>query len=281
MLAQIAVAAIAGAMLPGIAAAAATEEVAPAYRLKIAEWLFREGNHAGEDHAKTRQSCHIAAAEYQKLADLGYDHPDLFLNLGNAHLLAGELPQAILAYQRGLRRHPLHPQLWENLTAARDLVAYPQDAWRHRPADDSWPPWLPRPAPASLLQTALVFYSLAWLGIAAWLVSRRRWAAVVTILLFIASGLPAAWWGYLDYRIAQDEEHPLVVVAVNGVTLRRGNGPLYPHHPQLPLVNRGMEARLLNERGGWVQVEFPGGDVGWLPGEAVLVDAAPSQLVTK
>jgi hypothetical protein len=33
-----------------------------------------------------------------------------------------------------------------------------------------------------------------------------------------------------------------------------------------------MEARLLHRRGGWLQVEFPGGAVGWVPQAAALVD---------
>jgi tetratricopeptide (TPR) repeat protein len=274
MLAQIALAALAIAMLPRMAHEVAAEPVAPEHRLRIAGWLFHQATteNARGDHSLARQNYHIAAAEYQKLADEGYDHPDLYLNLGNAHLLAGELPQAILAYHRGLHQHPLHEQLWESLDAARDVVAYPDDGWRQRPAGDHWPPWLPRPAPASLMHTALGLYVLAWLAVAAWLVVRRRWTAIVAILLFLACSLPAAGWGYLDYRIAQEDEQALVIVAVNGVTLRRGNGALYAQHSRLPVVNRGMEARLLSERGGWVQVQFPGGDVGWLPRGAVLVD---------
>jgi hypothetical protein len=231
---------------------------------------------AGDDQAKTREQWRIAAVKYQKLVDEGYDHPDLFLNLGNAHLLAGELPQAVLAYHRGLHDHPLHAKLGENLDAARDQVAYPDNDWRHRPAGDDWPPWLPRPSPTVLLNTALMLYCLAWFGVAAWLVFRSRWAALVAVLMFLTSAVPAAWWGFLDYRIAQDDEHLVVVVAVNGVALRRGNGPLYPQHPRLPVVNRGMEARLWSERGGWVQVQFPGGEVGWLQRGAVLTESPAS-----
>jgi hypothetical protein len=214
---------------------------------------------------------HPSAREYQNMVDAGYDHPDLFLNLGNANLQAGDLPQAILAYRRGLEQHPLHANLWENLEAARDMVAYPDDAWRHRPAGDNLPPWLPRPSPDSLLYAALAFYALAWLAVAGWLVWRRRAIGIVAILLFLTAIPFAGGWQYLEFERMQDARHPLVVVAVNSVTLRRGNGSLYPQHPRLPLVNRGMEARLVNQRGDWVQLEFPGGDVGWLPRGAVLM----------
>src|SRR5262249_59513811 len=53
------------------------------------------------------------------------------------------------------------------------------------------------------------------------------------------------------------------------VALRKGNATSYPARfaPKLP---RGVEARELPRRGGWVQVELAGGAVGWLPGGAVL-----------
>ena len=66
-------------------------------------------------------------------------------------------------------------------------------------------------------------------------------------------------------------EHALVVVARDGVLLRKGNGPDYPPRSEAPL-NRGVEARLLYRRGGWLQVELAGGEVGWLPASAALVD---------
>jgi hypothetical protein len=129
---------------------------------------------------------------------------------------------------------------------------------------------MPRPSPDFFLESALAIYALAWLAVACWLILRRTWVAIVAVALFLIALLPATGWGFLDYQIAHQRQNPVAVVAVNGVTFRRGNGPAYPPHPHLPLVNRGMEARLLHERGGWLQVQFPSGDIGWLPRAAVI-----------
>ena len=82
----------------------------------------------------------------------------------------------------------------------------------------------------------------------------------------------AGLWTYLTWRGWREAERPLVVIARDGVPLARGNGPTYPPNPQLPQLNRGMEARLLHNRGGWVQLQFPGGEIGWLPRQAVVTE---------
>ena len=98
-----------------------------------------------------------------------------------------------------------------------------------------------------------------------------------------------------DARLRADERHPLVVIAQDGVLLRKGNGEAYPRRYDTP-VNRGVEARLVEEREGfpatrgavglalgaptgvvaehqgWVQIELAGGEVGWVPRRFVLID---------
>jgi hypothetical protein len=63
----------------------------------------------------------------------------------------------------------------------------------------------------------------------------------------------------------------VVVAARDGVRLLRGNGPSYPPRYEARL-HPGAEARSLCRRGDWLQVELSGGEVGWLPRSAVLVD---------
>ena len=66
-----------------------------------------------------------------------------------------------------------------------------------------------------------------------------------------------------------------MIIADDGVLLRRGNGLTYPPRYETP-VNRGAEARLLVERGDWLKVELAGGQSGWVPLKYVLLDAEPA-----
>ena len=97
-----------------------------------------------------------------------------------------------------------------------------------------------------------------------WLAFAGFWLAGLALL----GGL---WWHDWRHR-SHDESRPLVVVR-DDVMLRKGNADGYPARlePRLP---RGVEARELTRRGGWVQVELAGGAVGWLPEAAVIVNEA-------
>ena len=63
---------------------------------------------------------------------------------------------------------------------------------------------------------------------------------------------------------------PLAILIDDKIELRQGNAASYPPLPDLPALPRGFEARVICRRGGWVQVAFPAGPVGWLPESAIL-----------
>src|SRR5438105_5770653 len=80
-----------------------------------------------------------------------------FHNLGNAHFLADQLPEAILAYQHGLRLDPNDGGLRENLEYARARVQAPFGE-RGRPEADNWPDWLYRPSAFQVLAATFLIY---------------------------------------------------------------------------------------------------------------------------
>ena len=98
----------------------------------------------------------------------------------------------------------------------------------------------------------------------------RRLLAAGAVAALAAAGLTVLV--VLAVQSERDErDRPLVVVSEDGVILRKGDGLAYPPRYDTPL-NRGVEARRLFERDGWVQIELSGGEVGWAPREALLID---------
>jgi hypothetical protein len=130
---------------------------------------------------------------------------------------------------------------------------------------------LPHVRAEVLLIAASIAYALAWIGLMRWrMVRSGRLLTGGVIALFVAV-LFAVW---LMVRAGQEQEeavHPLVVICRDGVLLRRGDGPAFPPRYDTP-IHRGVEARRLFERDGWVQIELTGGEIGWVSRQAVLVD---------
>src|SRR6516165_4265113 len=91
--------------------------------LAEAEAAFQLGVERRFEPAEARGNFLRAAELYEQLRQRGASSPALLRNLGNAYLLAGDVPKAILAYRRGLRVAPSDRRLQEGLSWARSQVA--------------------------------------------------------------------------------------------------------------------------------------------------------------
>jgi tetratricopeptide (TPR) repeat protein len=239
--------------------------------LRQAETAFQEGTRLRDRPGEARRAFAEAAERYADLHRRGAVSAALFLDEGDADLLAGDLARAILAYRRGLRLAPNNRMLRRNLEYARGLVAYPESSSMGRPPVAVLPPWLPHVPSEVVLTLALLVYGLGCVLLTRWWMLRRGRllaAGVLALAAVLPFGAVLAWRAHVRQGKAR---HPLVVIADDGVLLRRGNGLSYPPRYEAP-VNRGVEARLLFERGGWLKVELSGGESGWVPGRYALVD---------
>ncbi|MBX9679788.1 MAG: hypothetical protein K2X38_13580 [Gemmataceae bacterium] len=218
---------------------------------------------ARREEAKTH--FEQAVARFTELQRAGIRHPALFRNLGNAHSLADNLPEAILAYRQGLLLDPRDASIREALHLARAQVLR-VDETHGRAEQESWPSWLPWPGFGVLLSVSLTAWAAACItGWRAWRSRSPQLIALATCLLVPAIVGGLTWKSRADLANADN----LVVVRDDAVALRRGNGPHFAVHPELPVLRRGMEARRLHERGGWMQIRFASGEVGWVPHEAI------------
>jgi tetratricopeptide (TPR) repeat protein len=239
-----------------------------------AEAALQKALHLPSSTTEARQAFRRAAELFEDLRRHGAENAGLFRNLGNAYLLAGELPQAILAYRRGLRLAPSDPVLRAGLAFARTRVVHMATGNFGRPREESLPHWLPRLASPWLVGSLLVFYSINWLAFTRWRMIGASWLLESSIVLFVIVTLLAGAVAYEEWRQRDEREHPLAVIADDGVLLRKGNGLSYARRYDTP-VNRGVEARLLHARGAWLQIELGGGEVGWVPRRFVLLDSLP------
>jgi hypothetical protein len=236
--------------------------------------------HAGVEKRFSPQEAQMhfrrAAELYEQLRCRGVEGVAMNHNLGNAYLLSGDFPRAILAYRRTLRYAGSDRQIQEALAFARSQVAFPNGGYLGRPPVEQRPPWLPRLSPAWYASFGFVFYYLAWLAVTYWWTGRPgHWLLWAALCFFVALILGVALVAE-ERRDADFTNRPVVVLSDDGVLLRTGNGFSYPPRSETPL-NRGVEARLLFVRSDWLQIELSGGEIGWVPREYALVDEPGSK----
>jgi hypothetical protein len=256
---------------PPPAADAVLSDLANDEITRRAEQEFQRGVELRGARDKAIPHFKIASEYFEELCRRGVSNPELYRNLGNASLLADELPRAVLSYRRGLRLAPTDPDLQTGLTEARGRVVYAATGGFGRPPDDYRPPWLPRVGSAELLAAVVLCYVVACLYGTRWLMTRRGWPLICALVASVAAiALTSLMISALkSERVGR--EHPLVIVAEDGVLLRKGDGLAYPPRYETPL-NKGVEARRLYERGDWSQIELSGGEIGWMRSDKLLVD---------
>jgi tetratricopeptide (TPR) repeat protein len=266
---------VAGVMLGVLLAVAGSDDASrpvldDAALLREAEQAFRIGTSASTPEAQA-VAFRQAAEHYEALRERGCQNAALFRNQGNAYLLAEDLPQAILAFRRGLRLAPGDADLQAGLAQARARVLYPSSESFGRPPVEHWPPALPHPSLGMLLLLTAALYTLGCLGVARWFMLRRRAALVLAGGAFLFASVAAAAVLYTCMERRDAITYPIVIVNEDDVILRKGPGARYEKRSDLKL-HRGIEGRLRFERAGWLQVQLAGGEVGWMPRDIVIVD---------
>ncbi len=228
-----------------------------------AKEAFRNGKELLGRPKEARSAFGEAARLCEELRRRGVSGADHYLRQGNAEYLSGNLAKAPLSYRRGLRIAPGDRKLQENLDALRDQVAYP-DTQISRPPELLWPSWLPYPSSDFVFVVVFLFYAYACANLASWCLRADRSSLLRGMLGAVVASLLLLAWAGMIRQDQLDDQSAIVVVAKDNAGFYRGNGRSYPRHDKMPVLHAGMEAHLRHRRGGWLQIEFVGGAVGWV-----------------
>ena len=202
---------------------------------------------------------------YEAVIERGIANGYVFFNLGNAYLRNGELGRAIASYRRALALLPREQDAQANLEFARksrrDDLAPPSPA----PILRTLFFWHYSLSRAELMRVAVLTNLLMW-GVAVLLLYRRRsevlrWLLVGLSVILVASAGSLLVRGVKPRRVA--------VVIPQEIDARSGT--------DLNTVVRfklhaGTEVLATGVREGWIQIELPDGQRGWIEsGHAELV----------
>ena len=230
-----------------------------AQSLSYPDSLFQAGV-----EAYTQGDFDQALKDWKDVEATGLMSKELYYNLGNAYFKSGEIAPAILWYERALRLDPSDADIRYNLDFARALT---QDKieevpeiffvqWRHALCY-----LLPSNTWAAL---CLVFLALAVACALLFLLGstsgRRRLGFFVGIACLILAFLG---WDFAQWQrqeaLAQDRA--IVMRPVSSVKSSPSDGSA----KDLFILHEGTRVRILDNVGGYSQIEIADGRQGWIP----------------
>ena len=195
---------------------------------------------------------------------LAVRNSSLYVNLGNAQLQCERLGAAIVAFRKALALDPGHTQAQQNLTYARSLLP----AWIQREPERTFSSsfffwnryW--RPQTTALLAAVCFALALGFLAIGK--------ANDFTVLQWVAWPLFLVWGIlFVSVWMARSYPNPYDTVLVNETLVYSADSENSSPRITEPLPS-GVEARGIQERDRWIEIEFSEGETGWVPRSRVV-----------
>jgi tetratricopeptide (TPR) repeat protein len=195
---------------------------------------------------------------YEAVAKRGLGSPELYYNLGNAYVKAGEIGKGMLNYARARALAPRDSAITANCLRAASMMKQPdaprQASALRRELDKLF-------ALMTLKESFLVFFSIYYL-IALLLVCMimvRRYRIIAIALVIVLGASLVLTIPPLLEKVREDEQGAMVIAAVVDVKKE----PYAEAETAFP-VYAGMKVYLFKEGVGWVKVQRPDGRSGWV-----------------
>ena len=205
-----------------------------------------------------------AVAAWSAIEAEGLESPELYYNIGNAFFKSSDYAHAILYYERALKLDPSYSDARFNLEFARESV---QDR----------------------IESVPEFFLKTWIRRLGYLFSSDTWAALFLVLLGLAlagallfllgtgaarrrtgffAGLAALLLAFCCLGFASSQkaaynraDSAIVTVPVSSVR----SSPGAEAAKDLFVLHEGTRVRILDEVGGWWNIELSDGRQGWIP----------------
>lgn len=211
-----------------------------------------------------------AVADYERIFGLGLESAALYCNTGDAYFKAGNVPMAILYYERALKTDPSYSDARFNLDLMNQMI---QDRINPVPEfilkvwtrdlcyimdSDSW-------AVCFLVFLALTMAMFLLFLLAPTAGGRRTgfFVGIVTLLVAVAS-LSFSIWQKQDSMRADDAIVMRPVAAVK-------SSPSAESSTDLFILHEGTKVKILDTVGRWNNIELADGRQGWMPSEDIEV----------
>ncbi|MBO5310967.1 MAG: BatD family protein [Bacteroidales bacterium] len=205
-----------------------------------------------------------AVTDYELISGMGLESAALYCNTGDAYFKEGNVPMAILFYERALKLDPSYSDARYNLELMNSMIQDRIDpvpdfilkVWAkdicYIMDSDAW-------AVCFLVLLALTLGLVLLFLLAPTAAGRRTgfFTGIVTLLLAVAS-LSFSIWQKNDYMSADEA---IVMRPVTSVK----SSPSAEASKDLFILHEGTKVTILDSVGSWNNIELADGRQGWIP----------------
>ena len=211
-----------------------------------------------------------AVTDYELISGMGLESAALYCNTGDAFFKEGNVPMAILFYERALKLDPSYSDARYNLELMNSMIQDRIDpvpdfilkVWAkdicYIMDSDAW-------AVCFLVLLALTLGLVLLFLLAPTAAGRRTgfFTGIVTLLLAVAS-LSFSFWQKNDYMSADE------AIVMRPVTSAKSS-PSAEASKDLFILHEGTKVTILDSVGSWNNIELADGRQGWIPSADITV----------
>lgn len=219
--------------------------------------------------AYIRQAFDTALMHYGSIIESGLESPDLYYNMGNAHYKLGQIPSAILYYEKALMLNPSNQDYTYNLQLANqqivdDIKTLPQ------PFYTNW--WNTLIFSASSLVWAICIV-VSLILLVAWVLlyrfsntsNHKRISFFMIIIFALTTGL-FYLFANSQYR-KMENNHYGIVFAERASIYSEPN----LNTTTLFIVHEGLKIKVLKQEHNWYNIQLADGSTGWISSDQVVM----------
>lgn len=220
--------------------------------------LFKQGN---KQYNEAKYAD--AARSYQKILDAGYESAVVYFNLGNTCYKSGDLPAALLNYEKAHRLAPRDKDIQHNIKFAN---ARTTDKIESLPVFFLQRWWQNALLLFSIKTFSLLSITLVTIGFLSLILYRfAKLFSIKKASFYVGLGLIFLGLIAVFMAISQRDyfqQHRQAIIFQGTVTAK--SEPVNVSK-DLFVIHAGTKITILSTHSGWLKIELPNGKMGWIP----------------
>jgi tetratricopeptide (TPR) repeat protein len=199
---------------------------------------------------------------YNRIADKNVESAELYYNLGNAWFKKGEVPHAILYYERAKKLKPNDEDINYNLGVANSMIVdkiekvptlFFQDWWNYFYnlfGADKWA--------VILIVSWALFVMFAGIFLLSESRRNKKTGFFLGILFLV---ITVASYGLASQKYHHSISHNEAVIFTPTITVKSS-----PTQTAVDLfvIHEGTKVKILDKVDGWVKIKISNGSIGWI-----------------